>query len=85
MPCRSRYAPYNIHSTLSWLDNEQAAADSANFMANIKFDGIDEDLTSPGTPWIYYGVRGQQLSSRFTPHSHFILIRVLTPVLALHT
>lgn len=40
----------------SWLTNEQAAADSANFMANVKFDGIDEDLTAPGTPWIYYGV-----------------------------
>ncbi|KXN80843.1 putative serine protease EDA2 [Leucoagaricus sp. SymC.cos] len=24
-------------------------------MANFKFDGIDEDLTAPGTPWIYYG------------------------------
>ncbi|KAF8073998.1 serine carboxypeptidase S28-domain-containing protein [Lyophyllum atratum] len=41
--------------SLRWLDNEQAAADSANFMANVKFDGIDEDLTSPNTPWIYYG------------------------------
>lgn len=40
---------------LRWLNNEQAAADSANFMANIKFDGIEEDLTAPGTPWIYYG------------------------------
>ena len=25
-------------------------------MANVKFPGIDEDLTAPGTPWIYYGV-----------------------------
>ncbi|KAF5377966.1 hypothetical protein D9615_006701 [Tricholomella constricta] len=41
--------------SLRWLDNEQAAADSANFMANVKFDGIDEDLTAPNTPWIYYG------------------------------
>jgi len=41
--------------SLRWLDNEQAAADSANFMANVKFDGIGEDLTAPGTPWIYYG------------------------------
>ncbi|KAK0441668.1 serine carboxypeptidase S28-domain-containing protein, partial [Armillaria borealis] len=41
--------------SLRWLNNEQAAADSANFMANVKFDGIDEDLTAPGTPWIYYG------------------------------
>ncbi|KAG6830564.1 hypothetical protein H0H92_016015 [Tricholoma furcatifolium] len=41
--------------SLRWLDNEQSAADSANFMASIKFDGIDEDLTAPNTPWIYYG------------------------------
>ena len=41
---------------LRWLNNMQAAADSANFMANVKFDGINEDLTAPGTPWIYYGV-----------------------------
>lgn len=25
-------------------------------MANVKFAGIDEDLTAPNTPWIYYGV-----------------------------
>ncbi|KAG6818369.1 hypothetical protein H0H93_005520 [Arthromyces matolae] len=41
--------------SLRWLDNEQAAADSANFMSSIKFKGIDEDLTAPKTPWIYYG------------------------------
>ncbi|KAJ8495194.1 hypothetical protein ONZ45_g12967 [Pleurotus djamor] len=40
---------------LRFLSNEQAAADSANFMAHVKFDGIDEDLTAPNTPWIYYG------------------------------
>ncbi|KAJ7213888.1 serine carboxypeptidase S28-domain-containing protein [Mycena pura] len=40
---------------LRWLNNAQAAADSANFMANVKFDGIDDDLTAPNTPWIYYG------------------------------
>lgn len=39
-----------------WLNNEQALADSANFLANVKFAGIDEDLTAPNTPWIYYGV-----------------------------
>ncbi|KAF9013147.1 serine carboxypeptidase S28-domain-containing protein [Cyathus striatus] len=52
-----RSLPVNNFSTdsLRWLTNEQAAADSANFMANVKFDGIDEDLTAPGTPWIYYG------------------------------
>jgi len=26
-------------------------------MANVKFPGVDEDLTAPDTPWIYYGVR----------------------------
>lgn len=41
---------------MRWLNNDQAAADSANFIANIKFPGIEEDLTAPGTPWIYYGV-----------------------------
>lgn len=46
LTCRSR-----------WLNNAQSAADSANFMENVKFNGIDEDLTAPGTPWIYYGVR----------------------------
>jgi len=46
--------PLNI--SLSFLNNDQSAADSANFMKNIKFDGVNEDLTAPGTPWIYYGV-----------------------------
>ncbi|KAI0041437.1 peptidase S28 [Auriscalpium vulgare] len=40
---------------LRWLNNEQALEDSANFMRNVKFSGIDEDLTAPNTPWIYYG------------------------------
>ncbi|KAJ7079718.1 serine carboxypeptidase S28-domain-containing protein [Mycena belliarum] len=40
---------------LRWLNNDQSAADSANFMANVKFKGISEDLTAPTTPWIYYG------------------------------
>lgn len=39
----------------SWLNNDQSAADSANFMKNVKFDGIAQDLTAPSTPWIYYG------------------------------
>lgn len=43
--------------SLRWLNNAQALEDSANFMANVKFPGIDEDLTAPNTPWIYYGVR----------------------------
>ncbi|KAH9938998.1 peptidase S28 [Epithele typhae] len=41
--------------SLRWLNNEQAAADSANFIDNVTFPGIDADLTAPGTPWIYYG------------------------------
>ncbi|KAH9841596.1 peptidase S28 [Rhodofomes roseus] len=41
--------------SLRWLNNEQSAADSAHFMANVKFPGIDEDLTAPNHPWIYYG------------------------------
>ncbi|KAI0757595.1 peptidase S28 [Daedaleopsis nitida] len=41
--------------SLRWLSNEQAAADSANFLANVKFPNISADLTAPGTPWIYYG------------------------------
>ncbi|KAI0062858.1 peptidase S28 [Artomyces pyxidatus] len=41
--------------SLRWLNNEQALEDSANFMRNVKFEGIDEDLTAPNTPWIYYG------------------------------
>lgn len=41
--------------SLRWLNNEQALADSANFMSHVKFEGIAEDLTAPKTPWIYYG------------------------------
>ncbi|KAH7925596.1 peptidase S28 [Leucogyrophana mollusca] len=40
---------------LRWLNNDQSAADSAHFMANVEFAGIDEDLTAPNVPWIYYG------------------------------
>lgn len=40
-----------------FLNNDQSAADSANFMAKVKFPGVDEDITAPNTPWIYYGVR----------------------------
>lgn len=41
----------------SWLNNKQAFADSGNFMANVKVPGISTNITAPGTPWIYYGVR----------------------------
>ncbi|KAJ6508343.1 serine carboxypeptidase S28-domain-containing protein [Mycena sanguinolenta] len=40
---------------LRWLNNAQSAADSANFMAKVRFEGVEEDLTAPNTPWIYYG------------------------------
>jgi hypothetical protein len=40
----------------SWLNNEQSAEDSANFMRNVQFKGIKRDITAPGTPWIYYGM-----------------------------
>ena len=51
--------PYaeHLHERHRWLNNDQAAADSANFMKHVNFEGIDEDLTAPRTPWIYYGVR----------------------------
>lgn len=34
---------------------EPAIADNAYFAQNIKFPGIDADLTAPKTPWILYG------------------------------
>ncbi|KAK2465388.1 hypothetical protein APHAL10511_002742 [Amanita phalloides] len=50
------YATQNLTTdSLRFLNNEQALADSANFMANVKFAGINENLTAPKTPWIYYG------------------------------
>lgn len=54
MPARANVTP-------RWLTNEQALEDSAKFLANVKFDGIDEDLTAPKTPWIYYGVSACEL------------------------
>ena len=48
--------PYGRMLPRRWLNNEQAAADSANFIANVEFPNITADLTAPGTPWIYYGV-----------------------------
>ncbi|KAJ6584032.1 serine carboxypeptidase S28-domain-containing protein [Mycena vulgaris] len=52
---RSIPVPDFSTDNLRWLNNDQSAADSANFMANVKFKGIAEDLTAPNTPWIYYG------------------------------
>ena len=44
-----------LENSCRWLNNAQSAADSARFISEVKFDGIDKDLTAPGTPWIYYG------------------------------
>ncbi|KAI0742186.1 peptidase S28 [Irpex lacteus] len=41
--------------SLRFLNNAQSAADSANFLANVQFPGIKENLTASNTPWIYYG------------------------------
>ncbi|KAF8628659.1 hypothetical protein AX15_003790 [Amanita polypyramis BW_CC] len=50
------FATQNLTTdSLRFLNNEQALADSANFMAKVKFANISEDLTAPKTPWIYYG------------------------------
>ncbi|KAF7516693.1 hypothetical protein G7054_g14050 [Neopestalotiopsis clavispora] len=49
--------PYNTSTTdeLAYLSNEQTVADFAYFAQNAEFDGIDDDLTAPNTPWILYG------------------------------
>lgn len=44
--------------SLRWLTNDQAFADSANFMQHVNLTettGIKGDLTAPNTPYIYYG------------------------------
>jgi hypothetical protein len=41
--------------SLRFLNNDQSAADSALFMERANFAGVDNDITAPGTPWIYYG------------------------------
>ncbi|KAJ4299538.1 hypothetical protein N0V90_004784 [Kalmusia sp. IMI 367209] len=40
---------------LRFLSTEQALAEVDYFARNVKFDGIDADLTAPNTPWIVYG------------------------------
>ncbi|KAH8104535.1 peptidase S28 [Cristinia sonorae] len=50
------YPVYNFTTdALRFLNNSQSLQDSANFMANVKFAGVDEDVTAPNHPWIYYG------------------------------
>jgi hypothetical protein len=49
--------PYENVTTesLRFLSTEQALAEINHFAKNVKFDGIDEDLTAPNAPWIVYG------------------------------
>jgi len=54
-------------------------------MRNVKFDGIQEDLTAPNTPWIYYGASPgfrHCAAENFLLTSHF---RDRMPVHAQHT
>lgn len=40
---------------LRFLTTEQALAEVDYFARNVKFEGIDADLTAPNTPWVVYG------------------------------
>ncbi len=40
---------------LRFLTTEQALADIDYLARNVKFEGVDADLTAPNTPWIVYG------------------------------
>ncbi|KAH7110334.1 serine carboxypeptidase S28-domain-containing protein [Dendryphion nanum] len=40
---------------LRFLSTEQALAEIDYFARNVKFEGIDADLTAPNTPWVVYG------------------------------
>jgi hypothetical protein len=40
---------------LRFLTTEQALADVAYYATHVKFPGVEQDLTAPGTPWIVYG------------------------------
>lgn len=40
---------------LRFLSTEQALADVDYFARNVKFEGVDADLTAPNTPWVVYG------------------------------
>lgn len=57
LPNRTDFGPGETWTTdeLRWLNNKQALEDSAQFVKKMKFDGVDEDLTAPKTPVIYYG------------------------------
>lgn len=40
---------------MRFLSTEQALAEINFFAKNVKFEGIDADLTAPNTPWVVYG------------------------------
>lgn len=40
---------------LRFLSTEQSLAEIDYFAKNVKFEGIDADLTAPNTPWVVYG------------------------------
>ncbi|KAF2186519.1 peptidase S28 [Zopfia rhizophila CBS 207.26] len=40
---------------LRFLSTEQSLAEIAYFATHVKFEGLNKDLTAPGTPWIVYG------------------------------
>ncbi|KAH7341771.1 serine carboxypeptidase S28-domain-containing protein [Rhizoctonia solani] len=41
--------------SMRWLTNAQALQDSANFIANVRIDDLDHNVTASHTKWIYYG------------------------------
>ena len=47
--------PNTALENLRFLSTEQALAEVDYFARNVKFEGIDEDLTAPNTPWVVYG------------------------------
>ncbi|KAE8833539.1 hypothetical protein HRS9139_05358 [Pyrenophora teres f. teres] len=40
---------------MRFLTTEQSLAEIDYFAKNVKFEGIDADLTAPNTPWVVYG------------------------------
>ncbi|KAF1955060.1 hypothetical protein CC80DRAFT_493402 [Byssothecium circinans] len=47
--------PNTSIENLRYLTTEQSLAEIDYFARNVKFEGIDADLTAPKTPWIVYG------------------------------
>jgi len=40
---------------MRFLSTEQSLAEIDYFARNVKFEGVDADLTAPNTPWVVYG------------------------------